>query len=46
MVQSLWHCQEKKGLNIHAWVIMSIHVHFILSIKEGHKLSDILRDFQ
>ena len=29
VIDSLRHCQEQKGLNIHAWVIMSNHVHFI-----------------
>jgi putative transposase len=46
VVDSLKHCQEQKGLNIHAWIIMSNHVHFILSSKEGFKLSNILRDFK
>ena len=46
LISSLKHCQKTKGLNIHAWVIMSNHVHFILSAKEGFKLSNILRDFK
>ena len=46
VIESLKHCQDQKGLNIHAWVMMSNHVHFILSAKEGFKLSFILRDFK
>jgi|GEM_PF-5850452 len=29
LVDSLKHCQEKKGLLLYAWVIMSNHVHLI-----------------
>jgi putative transposase len=46
IVESLIFCQTKKGLNIHAWVIMSNHVHLICSAREQDKLSDILRDFK
>jgi putative transposase len=46
LISSLKHCQKTKGLSIHAWVFMSNHVHFVLSAKEGFKLSDILRDFK
>ncbi len=46
VVDSLKYCQQNKGLNIHAWCIMSNHLHLILSAKEPNKLSDILRDFK
>jgi REP element-mobilizing transposase RayT len=46
IVESLIYCQKEKGLNIHAWVIMSNHVHLICSAKEPFLLSDILRDFK
>ncbi|MBI1306408.1 MAG: transposase [Bacteroidetes bacterium] len=46
VVESLRFCQEKKGLNIHGWVIMSNHLHLIISAKAGYRLSDILRDFK
>lgn len=46
LINSLIHCQKEKGLDVHAWVIMSNHVHFILSAKEGFKLSNILCDFK
>lgn len=31
---------------VHAYVIMSNHVHVIWSANEGYKLSDIVRDFK
>jgi REP element-mobilizing transposase RayT len=46
LVDSLNYCIKEKGLRLHAWVIMSNHVHFIVSAKEGKQLSDILRDFK
>ena len=46
IVDSLRHCQSGKGLEILAWVIMSNHIHLIVSCKEGNKLSDIIRDFK
>jgi REP element-mobilizing transposase RayT len=46
VINSLIFCQEKKGLKIYAWVIMTNHVHFIFSVKEGNKLSEVLRDFK
>ena len=46
IVESLQYAQEKKGLIIHAWVIMSNHLHMIVSAKENYVLSDIFRDFK
>jgi len=46
IVESLKFCQHKKGLNIHAWCLMSNHIHLIVSAKEHYMLSDILRDFK
>ncbi|WP_258104373.1 transposase [Marinoscillum sp. MHG1-6] len=45
---SLRHCQKEKGLIIHAWVIMSNHLHLVISRKEGvnNSFSDIVRDFK
>ena len=45
VIDSLTFCQKNKGLNIHAYVIMSNHIHCILSAKEDN-LSDIIRDFK
>lgn len=46
VVESLKFCQEKKGLNIHAWCIMSNHLHLIVSTNSPVALSDVLRDFK
>ena len=46
VVESLRFCQKHKGLKIYAWVIMSNHLHLIVSATEGANLSDILRDFK
>ena len=46
VVESLKFCQQKKGLRIHAWCIMTNHVHLIVSASEPDRLSDILRDFK
>ena len=46
VVDSLKFCQEKKGLKIHAWCIMSNHIHLIVSTAAPNRLSDVLRDFK
>jgi len=46
VVDSLKFCQRNKGLKIHAWCIMSNHLHLILSVDEPFRLSDVLRDFK
>src|SRR5947207_1352840 len=47
VLESIAHCQREKGLNIHAWCIMSNHIHLIASSRsETNTLSDILRDFK
>jgi len=45
LLDSIRFCQEKKGLQVHAWVIMSNHIHMIISSTKD-KLSDIIRDFK
>ena len=45
LIESLKYCQDKKGLVIYAWCIMSNHVHLIISTKEDN-ISDILGDFK
>ena len=40
LLESLKHCQENKGLEIYAWVVMSNHCHMIISDK-NENLSDI-----
>ena len=44
-VESLKYCQVHKGLVLHAWVIMTNHVHLIISSKEN-KLEYIVRDLK
>ena len=44
-VQSLKYCQENKGLKLHAWVIMTNHVHLIIS-SDTYKLEHIVRDLK
>ncbi|WP_266204174.1 REP-associated tyrosine transposase [Pontibacter kalidii] len=46
MVDALRFCQEKKGLKLYAWVLMSNHLHLIAAAEEDRSLSDILRDFK
>ncbi|HRH64555.1 MAG TPA: transposase [Bacteroidia bacterium] len=45
ILTSLSYCQKEKGLIIHAWCIMSSHLHLIVSSKQN-KLEEILRDFK
>ena len=46
-LDSLKHCLKEKGLIIYAWVIMSNHLHLIISRKEsGDDLSAIVRDIK
>ncbi|QMU31382.1 REP-associated tyrosine transposase [Adhaeribacter radiodurans] len=47
-VESLNFCIKNKGLRVHAWCLMTSHVHLIISAAEPEKvnLSDILRDLK
>ena len=45
LIESIIHCQKHKGLQVYAWVIMSNHIHLIIS-STREPLSDILRDFK
>ncbi len=46
VIDSLRYCQQNKGLRIFGWVIMSNHLHMIVSCDEETNLSDVLRDFK
>ncbi|MBK8416859.1 MAG: transposase, partial [Bacteroidetes bacterium] len=46
VVDSMNYCIENKGLNVHAWCLMTNHLHLIASARENYRLSDILRDFK
>ena len=45
IVKSLQHCQQNKGLVIHAWCVMPSHIHMIISSKQD-SLPGIMRDFK
>ncbi len=44
VIESLKHCQQNKGLHFHAYVIMSNHMHLIVSVDEGFTVSGFIRD--
>jgi REP-associated tyrosine transposase len=46
LVDSLIYSIVHKGLIIHAWVIMSNHVHLIISAQSNYNISDIMRDMK
>lgn len=45
---SVQFCISNKGLNVHGWVLMTNHVHMIISVdeKSEHGLPDVLRDMK
>ena len=43
-ISSLKYCQANKGLILHSYVIMSNHVHLVVSVQEGFSISDFVRD--
>ena len=45
ILDSLKHCQEKKGLELYAWVIMTNHMHMVVGTNKN-PLKDIMRDFK
>ena len=45
LIDSLNYCQKEKGLQVYAYVIMSNHIHCVLSSSKNN-LSDIIRDFK
>ncbi len=46
IINSLKHCQEKKGLEIYAYCLMPSHLHLLCKATEGFILSDVIRDFK
>ncbi len=46
IIEGLKYGQSNKGLMVHAWVIMTNHLHLIVSVKEGFTLSNFIRDFK
>jgi putative transposase len=45
VTESIQYCQAQKGLIVHAWCIMSNHLHLIISTAQNNT-SDVLRDFK
>ena len=45
LLDSWNYCIKNKGLKIHAWCIMTDHVHMIIS-SDGEELSNIMRDMK
>ncbi len=45
-IDSVKHCQQKKGLEVYAWCIMTNHIHSILGSSGIMKLEDIIRDLK
>lgn len=45
VVDSLRYCRKNKGLELYGWVIMTNHLHMIISAT-GNSLSNIMRDFK
>ncbi|MEP7165780.1 MAG: transposase [Ferruginibacter sp.] len=45
LLESIRYCQKEKGLILHAWCLMSNHVHLVISAK-NNDTSDILRDLK
>jgi putative transposase len=46
LIDGLTYCRQNKGLVINGFVIMSNHIHLLGYTKEGHRLSDFIRDFK
>lgn len=45
ILESLKYCRKNKGLKLWSYVIMTNHVHLIMSTEHGN-LSDVIRDFK
>ena len=46
VVDSLRYCQEKKGLELFEWVIMTNHVHLLARALPSYELAAIMRDMK
>lgn len=44
--KSLLFCRDEKGMLLHAWVIMSNHIHLIISSAKEETIGNIVRDFK
>jgi REP element-mobilizing transposase RayT len=46
LLNSLKYCRTNKGLNIHGYVIMTTHLHAIVSHQDPQQISSVIRDFK
>ncbi|HAA11990.1 MAG TPA: transposase [Cytophagales bacterium] len=46
LLESFRYCVREKGLRLHAYVIMTSHLHAIVSSEEGHDLVATMRDMK
>jgi len=46
ILDSINYCRLNKGLKIYAYVIMTSHIHLIVSCQKEYKLEDTIRDFK
>ena len=46
VINSLRYCIQSKGLKVHAYVIMSSHIHLLVSTVDNVSLPDVIRDFK
>ena len=46
IMDSFKYCMENKGLQVHSYVIMTSHLHAILSSKDEHDLVSTIRDLK
>ena len=45
IIKNIKYCQQNKGLELFAWVVMSNHMHLIARVNNG-TLGELLRDFK
>ncbi len=46
VLESFKYCQQNLGLKLHAYVIMTNHIHLIASVKSGTNLSSFINSFK
>ncbi|MDW3209199.1 MAG: transposase [Reichenbachiella sp.] len=46
LIDSLNYCVKEKVLRVHAYVLMTSHLHMIVSSAQGHDLVSTIRDFK
>ena len=46
LLDSLAHCRLNKGLQLHAWVIMTNHLHLIASTADDEQMPNVPRAFK